>query len=193
MRPERRRNSQMGAALEAGTTPGGQLRQLQEDQRAQEGQRGSGASLRGATQCKVLNQLLIPLEARTAHQTQATRPSLNGAMTFQPWIRGNIHISVSTRRSASMEPCPFSHGYSELESGTDYTVGGFNGAMTFQPWIRRLSTTHGIAHCCFNGAMTFQPWIRRLSTTHGIAHCCFNGAMTFQPWIRRPSGTVFWK
>lgn len=85
----------------------------------------------------------------------------NGAMALQPWIREFVlskcefvlFLQWSHSPSAmdtitqypqeviglvpSMEPWPFSHGYSATAGGAATKRSPFNGAMAQQPWIRR--------------------------------------------------------
>ena len=50
--------------------------------------------------------------------------------------------SSYTLKPASMEPCPFSHGYDGFLNYGRMQKSCFNGAMTFQPWILRQPVGH---------------------------------------------------
>ena len=84
----------------------------------------------------------------------------------------------------SMEPWPFSHGYSLKLVPKRVDKHTFNGAMAFQPWIRALANCHvKLPH----PSMEPWPFSHGYDTlTHGGKNVRypFNGAMAFQPWIR---------
>ena len=99
-------------------------------------------------------------------------PSFNGAMALQPWIPdagarfrpARLDLQWSHGPSAmdtvdgrtsprhlcnpSMEPWPFSHGYTSLAGRSAARSQSFNGAMALQPWIPSPPTFPIIIICC---------------------------------------------
>jgi hypothetical protein len=83
----------------------------------------------------------------------------NGATTFQPWIRMGER-NIIQPLTVSMGPRLFSHGYRNKRRIVSFMEERFNGATTFQPWIPSMKKLQTFLMSGFNGATTFQPWIQ---------------------------------
>ena len=95
--------------------------------------------------------------------------AFKGATAFQPWILRTRRCGRLRRRSPSMEPQPFSHGYCEVGRYGGSCFAAFNGATAFQPWIRGKCQTS-------NTLSALLQWSHSLSAMDtGRPRCLMTG------------------
>ena len=104
--------------------------------------------------------------------------ALSGMDITRKWPR------ILRNGCASMGPCPFRHGYTDIKTASPCNCTRFNGAMPFQAWlcVPSSSIIDNISSASM-GPCPFRHGYWHVRSRPEVLLRRFNGAMPFQAWI----------